>query len=207
MAIELLHRKESVILTTIEIIGDLGIQGLSTKEIAKRQGISEGTLFRHFKTKNDIILAVLDYFSQYDKDIFATARQKGGTAQDSILFVIDSFATYYENYPAITVGSQLYGFLSFNPVLGEKVKEIVKMRNAFLTEIIAGGQACAELCGTKAEALADVIHGTFNAICLKWWLANQSFSLRTQAVATVKMVLDTFIVRKRRNSHAKSINR
>ena len=196
MAIELLNRKESVILTAIEIIGDLGIQGLSTKEIAKRQGISEGTLFRHFKTKKEIVLAVLEYFSQYDRDIFATAWQKNGTAQEAILFATDSLATNYENYPALTVVSQLYGILSFDPALSEKVKEIVKGRNAFFTEVIVVGQARAELYGADAEALADVIHGTFNAICLKWWLADQAFSLRAQVVSAVKMVLAAFALNK-----------
>ena len=70
------HRKDRIILTAIEIINELGIQGLSTREIARRQEISEGTLFRHYKSKNDIILAVLDDFSKYDADIFHSVELK-----------------------------------------------------------------------------------------------------------------------------------
>ena len=72
----ILHRKILLIITTIDIIDELGIQGLSTREIAKRQGVSEATIFRHYKNKNELLLAVLDYFSQFDEDIFQSTRIK-----------------------------------------------------------------------------------------------------------------------------------
>ena len=51
MGDNILHRKEQLILTAIEIIDEIGIQRLTTREIAKRQQISEATIFRHFKIK------------------------------------------------------------------------------------------------------------------------------------------------------------
>ncbi|MDD4730008.1 MAG: NAD(+)--rifampin ADP-ribosyltransferase [Dysgonamonadaceae bacterium] len=57
----MLHRKERLIRTAIEIVDEIGIQGLTTKEIAKRQDVSEATLFRHFASKNELLKAVLDY--------------------------------------------------------------------------------------------------------------------------------------------------
>ncbi|HWQ42004.1 MAG TPA: helix-turn-helix domain-containing protein [Desulfosporosinus sp.] len=53
----------------IEVIDEQGLQGLTTREVAKKQDISESTIFKHYKSKNELILAVLDYFSQYDQAI------------------------------------------------------------------------------------------------------------------------------------------
>ena len=117
--------KESIILTVIDIINELGIQGLSTRELAKRQEISEGTLFRHFKTKNHIILAVLDYFSKYDADIFHSVKLKKLKPKEAITFFVDSYATYYENYPAITVMTQIYSVLSYEAELAPKITSIL----------------------------------------------------------------------------------
>ncbi|MDP4091416.1 MAG: TetR/AcrR family transcriptional regulator, partial [Bacillota bacterium] len=50
-----IKRKERVTLTAIDILNELGFQGLSTKEICKRQEISEGTRYEHFKNKNEDI--------------------------------------------------------------------------------------------------------------------------------------------------------
>lgn len=120
----ILHRKDSLILTTIEVLDELGIQELSTREIARRQGVSEATLFRHYKTKNDLLLAVLDYKSKYDSDIIASARIKKLSLRDSITYFITSFAEHYQNYLAVTAILQAYDVLASEPLLAGKIKNL-----------------------------------------------------------------------------------
>ena len=197
MAIELLHRKDSVILTAIEIIDELGIQGLSTREIAKRQGISEGTLFRHFKTKNDIILAVIDYFSMYDDDIFHSVKLKGLSPKEAILFVIDSYVTYYENYPAITAMTQIYGVLSYEEDFAVKIKSILSLRKNYLRQIIEDGQKSGEFNpDISSDIMVDIINGTFYEICLSWRLDNFGFALRDKTLAAINVIISVFSLTK-----------
>lgn len=191
--IQFLHRKESVILTAIEIIDELGIQGLSTREIAKRQGISEGTLFRHFHSKNEIILAVLEYFSQYDADIFESVRLKGLQAKAAIIFLVDTYVTYYENYPAITAVIQIYGVLASEPDFAAKMRNIRFGRLHFLRDVIERGQKDGELKASVAcSILADIIAGTFLKICMDWRMSGHKFSLREKTLAAIMVVLDVF---------------
>jgi AcrR family transcriptional regulator len=42
-----------------EILNSCGIQGATTREIARRAGVNEVTLFRHFKSKEQLLRAVL----------------------------------------------------------------------------------------------------------------------------------------------------
>ena len=98
----ILHRKERLIITAIEVIDELGIQGLSTREIARRQDVSEATLFRHYKNKNELLLGVLDHFSKFDNEILQSAKLKNLSAEEAIVYFITSTVEYYENYPAIT---------------------------------------------------------------------------------------------------------
>ena len=196
MAIELLHRKESVILTVIDIIDQLGIQGLSTREIAKRQGISEGTLFRHFRTKNEIMLAVLEYFSKFDADIFKSTSLKGMKSEEAILYYVSTYATYYQNYPAITAITQLYGMLGHEPSLADKVQSILKNRMDFLVQLIEKGQQTGEIRpDIDSSALADLINGVCGSICLRWRLAKYTFPLYEKTMAAVEMLLDAFCLR------------
>ncbi|HWR39451.1 MAG TPA: TetR/AcrR family transcriptional regulator [Patescibacteria group bacterium] len=193
MAMELLHRKESIILSVIDIINELGIQGLSTRELAKRQGISEGTLFRHFKTKNHIILAVLEYFSKYDADIFHSVKLKELKPREAITFFVDSYATYYENYPAITVMTQIYSVLSYEAKLAPKITSILDERKKFLQQLIEEGQRLGEIRSeADSDILADIIDGTCGAICLTWRMRSYNFSLRDQTLSALRMILDAF---------------
>lgn len=44
----------------LEIIADEGLHNLSTRKLAKRIGLTEGAIFRHFHTKRDIIKGIMD---------------------------------------------------------------------------------------------------------------------------------------------------
>jgi len=103
-----LHRKDAIVLKAIEIIDETGLQGLSTREIAKRVGISEGTIFKHYKSKNEVLLAVLEHFSAFDDEIIKTIYLRKKTPKEAIIFFVSSYVEYYENYPAITALIELY---------------------------------------------------------------------------------------------------
>jgi AcrR family transcriptional regulator len=189
----LLHRKESLILTTIDVMNEIGIQGLSTREIAKRQGVSEATLFRHYKTKNELLIAVIDFYSRFDTDIAKSTQLKNLSAIEAIEFWVNSYVEYYENYPAITSINQAYDVLASDKALAGKIKEIFNYRSGILRTLIdrakQEGMLKHEI---ESESLADIILGHKRHICLRWRLAGYSFSLKKDTIHTLKMILDAF---------------
>lgn len=52
-------RQEQIKSAVLDIIYTDGLKNLSTRNLADRIGMSEGTIFRHFKTKQDIILSII----------------------------------------------------------------------------------------------------------------------------------------------------
>ena len=52
-------RQEQIKQAVLDIIYTDGLKNLSTRNLAKRIGISEGTIFRHFASKHDITLAII----------------------------------------------------------------------------------------------------------------------------------------------------
>ena len=51
--------RERLLDAATEILNRVGIQGATTREIARRAGVNEVTLFRHFKSKEQLLRAVL----------------------------------------------------------------------------------------------------------------------------------------------------
>ncbi|MBB6216225.1 AcrR family transcriptional regulator [Anaerosolibacter carboniphilus] len=189
----LLHRKESIILTAVEIIHELGIQGLSTREIARRQEISEGAIFKHFKNKNEILLGVLEHYSQYDTDIIESIAMKSLKPIEAIKYFVRAYAEYYENYPAITAIAQAYDVFSCDPKLAWKIKDIFDIRNQFIVKMVGEAQAAGEILPhVNIENLSDVIVGLCNSICLKWRLNHFNFSLKERTLSTLEMILSAF---------------
>jgi AcrR family transcriptional regulator len=56
---ELTPKQAKIIEAAIEIFSEKGFAAASTSEIAKRAGVAEGTIFRHYKTKKDLLISIV----------------------------------------------------------------------------------------------------------------------------------------------------
>jgi len=53
------EKQQKIIRAAIEIFSEKGYSGSSTSEIASKAGVAEGTIFRHYKTKKDLLLSIV----------------------------------------------------------------------------------------------------------------------------------------------------
>lgn len=193
---KLLHTKESLILSMIEVISEQGLQGITTREVAKRQGISESTIFKHYKTKNELILAVLEYFSQYDQAIIESLGLKEFKPIEAITYFVEAYVTYYENYPEITAITLSYEGLMREAELSDVVKRIFTKRVNTIQSLIEDAQRQKEIPkDVDTESLADLIIGLERVVILRWRLDNYNFSLKEHTLTALKMLLDVFKVK------------
>jgi len=185
-----LPRKDRIILSAIEIIDELGFQGLSTKELAAREGIAESALYRHYKSKDDIIVAALEYYTRFDGAIVNSARDKDIPAKEKIKYVITAWSEYHENYPALTAILCAYDTLRYYPVTQGIVKDVFSNRLEALTRIIAGGQDKGEISlFFSAGELAEIIVGLYRTEALIWRMSGYDFSLKTRIVNMLDKLL------------------
>jgi AcrR family transcriptional regulator len=54
------ERRAQILQTAVDLFGKKGFSGTTTKEIAKAAGVSEAIIFRHFASKDDLWLAIID---------------------------------------------------------------------------------------------------------------------------------------------------
>ncbi|MFK2826200.1 TetR/AcrR family transcriptional regulator [Bacillus sp. B190/17] len=56
---ELTEKQKKIVAAAIDSFAEKGFAATSTSEIAKKAGVAEGTIFRHYKTKKDLLLAIV----------------------------------------------------------------------------------------------------------------------------------------------------
>ncbi|PLS03090.1 TetR/AcrR family transcriptional regulator [Neobacillus cucumis] len=56
---KLTEKQGKILLAAIESFSEKGYASTSTSEIAKKAGVAEGTIFRHYKTKKDLLMAIV----------------------------------------------------------------------------------------------------------------------------------------------------
>lgn len=55
-------RQQDILNAALKVFSSKGFSGATTKEIASMAGVAEGTIFRYFKTKKDILFSLLGPF-------------------------------------------------------------------------------------------------------------------------------------------------
>lgn len=185
-----LHRRESIILTAIDVINELGLQSLSLREVANREGISKASIFAHFKSKNELILAVLDHFTQYDGAMEQAIKSKKLESLDAIIYLVETYYTYFENYPAITSISQLFEVLRYEPEFSDKIKNILFLRGDYFRKLIEEAQAANQIRqDIDSQCLSDIIVGSLHYTCLRWRVEGYDFSLKDRTLYMLNSIL------------------
>lgn len=186
-------RKESIIITAIEIIDDLGFNDLSLREIGNRQGISDSAIYKHFRSKEEIILAVLDYYSRFDERIMSTINESNFAPKEAILFYIKSMVEVYESQPSITSVPRYFELQKIDSPAVKKAKDIFSERSKFVQKLILKGQFDGSITDkVQSEDLADAILGLKRVILLKWSMESYSFPLKNRVEKATTSILERF---------------
>ena len=91
------QKEQDILKSASQLFTELGFNATSTKKIAQNAGVSEGTVFNYFASKNDILIAVIS-------EMYAelTENAKNGIAQYSSTLERVQFLA--ENHVRITAG-------------------------------------------------------------------------------------------------------
>lgn len=186
-----LKRKDRIILSAIDIINESGIQGLSTKALAKKEQMAESLLYKYFKSINDVVVDVIKYFAKYDVSIMNTIRKREVNNRDKIRGLVEVYAEYYDNYPAITGVLQNYETLYHEERTKNLIVNITSARFSFLVILIESGQEKGEISSKfTSEEMASIIIGLFEIVIQQWRMSDFSFRLKPRIVIPIEKILN-----------------
>ncbi|MFJ8455799.1 TetR/AcrR family transcriptional regulator [Bacillus paramycoides] len=125
------ERQMRILEAAVDMFGEKGYAATSTNEIAKRAGVAEGTIFRYYKTKKDLLLAVVmptltkfaaPFFVQaFAKEIFKTNYE----SYEGLLRVVinNRFEFAKKHFPMIKI---LIQEVPFQPELKSEIQQLVE---------------------------------------------------------------------------------
>ena len=91
--------KEQLIQTGIEEIGKHGIEKLSLRTIAKACGVTHGTPYRHFESKEGYLKVVLARLSLFLNQEINESIDATGSARDQLTQLGLNFIIFAKTYP------------------------------------------------------------------------------------------------------------
>jgi AcrR family transcriptional regulator len=175
---ELSKRQQEIIDVSIALIADQGIQHLTIKNISREIGISEPAIYRHFESKFDILMAILDSFEMIASDVLGTAATEKLPALDKIeLFLFDRYRRCSDNPKLAKVMFSEENFQD-DQRLADKVLMIMHRHKNRIDDIISGGVADGEIrSDIDAATLFRIIFGPMRLLVKQWCLTGYRFNL------------------------------
>ena len=175
------NRQLEIIQAATKLIGDKGIQNLTTKNLAREIGFSEPALYRHFKGKTEILACVLDFYREKLQEGIGRINELELSGIMKLREIIEFQFDNFSNNPAIVM--VIFAETSFQneKVLSEAVLNILTEKKARVVAIIETGQADGSIRqDVNADYLASFFMGSMRFTILKWRLSAYSFDLKKE---------------------------
>lgn len=147
--------RERILATAYELFAQRGIRDVGIDEIIERAGVAKATLYRHFPSKDALVLAFLERREQlwthgYVED---GARRRGKTPEERLLAIFDVFDEWFH-----TADFEACSFINVLLELGPR-HEVGKASIDYLENIRAVVRSLAEEAGLRdVESFARSWH-------------------------------------------------
>jgi len=183
------ERQQQIINESILLIDGKGIQGMTIKNLAKAIGISEPGIYRHFDSKTDILIAMLDGFKEMAKMLSEMMEAYNGTAAEKISFMFTKMIEMFSEEPSMVSVIFSEEIFKNEEVLKNKIIEIVNLHAQTIESIILKGQLEKNVREDIDEkSLALLAMGSLRLLVKKWDLQNHSFNLTTEGNKMIRVI-------------------
>ena len=184
MNTELSDRQKEIIKASLELIAESGIQGLTIKNLSKKIGLVESAIYRHYESKTQILVAILD-------SIQGQTKSNDFTQVGSIISFLEKkfenhFQVFTEN-PALVSVVFAEDLFQNDPLLVEKTKTKLKKSISELSELTKIGQQKGEIRrDIDHEQVSIIINGSVRMLVKQWKMFGYSFDLQTKGSELIK---------------------
>ena len=188
---EITSRQLEIIEAAGKILTVSGVSGLTIKKLAKEMQFSESALYRHFESKEDIIVAMLNYLSEGIDARLTLVNNSKDTIEDKFKAIFQNQFVFFAEHPHFVVAVFSDGLMEESTRINETILSLLFVKIKHLLPVISEGQKEGVFRNDiPADEFIQIIMGTFRLLMFRWRI--ESFQSDIQAEGT-KMI-DTLLL-------------
>lgn len=172
-------RQNQIIEESIKLIHTQGIQGMTIKNISNAIGLTEAAIYRHFKSKDEILSTILDDFRLNLETKAQSLLASNLSAKEALDNLLNHMVDMFCAKPFIVSVIFSDEIFKNKQKLSNKITQLIKQNNEYFRLIVEGGQKNKEIrTDIDANELAIIIMGSFRMVVKNWQLSKQVYSLK-----------------------------
>jgi AcrR family transcriptional regulator len=170
------NRQTEIIQATLNLIAEKGLSAVTMKDIADQFKISDAALYKHFRSKNEILSGVAGLFEQDARRVLDTIDSAGSPLKSVRTFFLDRCDTF-ARFPALStilLDNELLTDASF----GLQVKTMMEKHQKIILAYLRKGMELGEVrTDISAEHLFLVFMGSLRLLVRKWKFSGYGIDL------------------------------
>ncbi len=184
-------RQLEIIEAAGQLVTEDGFAALTTKRLAERMHFTEAALYRHFKSKEEILVTMLHHLASNIDERLASVAEAHPDPVERVRAMFDSQFTFFQKNPQYLMAIFASGLLEASHGIDAGIERIMVVKRRHLLNAIKGGQRSGAFTSDhSADTLTHIVMGTFRLHMLQWRMSGRSFDVRKKGRTIIGAALD-----------------
>lgn len=180
-------RQQEIIDSALDIISEKGMENFTIKKLAHARGVSEPALYRHFESKQNIMILIISQYRNSILDLFDKLIESGIPSTEKIeKFYLEIIRSFQEK-PALSTILFSEELIRHDKDLSKEIYAIINMMHSRIEKILKICRKNKELkSDIPCSDLAWIIMGTMRMVITRWRIAGYSYNPIKESKAMLK---------------------
>ncbi|MGE5404717.1 MAG: TetR/AcrR family transcriptional regulator [Candidatus Saccharibacteria bacterium] len=182
--------RERIIEACQELAQNRGFYNMSVDELAAKAGISKRTLYRYFRSKDDVIEASIDLFMH---DVAAEAERVLGTTEDPVTIVSTMMAYVYTRGNYIVGPQGLYDLQRYYPHFWKKIDDFRVERITAIIAVVLAKNPAGMISEIDPRIVTSVVLSSIQAVINPTFLLENNLTFPYAITQLSKLLINALL--------------
>ena len=189
MITEISTRQLEIIEAAGKILTQSGVSGLTIKNLAKEMRFAESAIYRHFTSKEEIIVSMLNYLAENMDERLSNLTDLPDPEEKFKSLFNEQF-NYFKKNPHFAVAVFADGLMEESGRINEAILKIMAVKIKHLMPLIKEGQQKGIFNDAiTPEDLIHIVMGAFRLHMYKWRVADFKFDIKRSGDKMLQSIL------------------
>jgi TetR/AcrR family transcriptional regulator, fatty acid metabolism regulator protein len=186
MSMTITERQHQIIAASGKILAERGISGLTIKTLAAEMGFVESALYRHFKSKEDIIILMLQFLAQNIRERLEAIIHTDADPRSKIKAIFASQLHFLNTNRHFVIAMMSEGLIDESPGIKNEAIQIFLYKGPIIYSLLSEGidqKQFAPIIST--DAMLHFLISGFRTLVFKWKMMDFHFDLEQEGAKMV----------------------
>ena len=185
------ERKAQLLQATSNVFSRIGFHAANVSDVAIEAGVSQGTIYHYFKSKDDLFMAVFEAWEteSFYQEVRAAAFGSASAAEQLRQLAYGIGVRMAEARELLPANVEFWSHIYRNAAIKESFRQIFSGLRTTLAKLIQDGIAQGEFVSIDPNAAASLFIAIYDGLILQWLADPKSMDWKKESKTLVDLML------------------